>query len=430
MTRRSFLGRSAGVAVIGGVIGVVAGARAPAHARSVRLHVLRQVDVVPEADAVLRRMAPEAGRALGAEIVLEFVGSTDARPRLEAAIRSGRGPDILQLPWNWPHRYAGALLEVDDVVETISRSQGGVHDVFAASARVAGRWLAVPHALRTTAVAYRKSWHAEVGAPTFPRTWHEWLSCGRKLKARRRPVGQTLHSGSGDAAAFAYPLLWDFGGREVEPDGAVAIESRGAVEAVKFSRAFWTEACDEDGASWDDHGNDRAFAAGRVAATLDGAALYLAAKRRGDSLAPDVALAPLPSGPVAQTALHLPVQHAIARSSSHPDLAKAFLSWLHTDDSYGPWFEAQQGVCAGPTRRWEARAAWDRIDVPQRVLRLTARAALMPGHAGPASLAAAEAHGRAVVVEMFARAVRGQRAEDAVRWAGSELRTIYGGGRR
>jgi multiple sugar transport system substrate-binding protein len=426
MNRRSFLARAArGAAVAGGLAGILAGG-APARASRARLHVLRQVDVVPEADAELRLMAPQVGRLLGTEIEIEFVAGLDGRRRLEAALQSPHGPDVIQLPWDWPHRHAAALLEVDDVVEAMSWSQGDLHDVFGASARVAGRWLAVPHALRTTAVAYRRSWYAEAGAGAFPRTWDEWLSRGRKLKARGVPVGQTLAAGSADAAAFAYPLLWAFGGCEVAADGAtVAIESKGTTEAVKFMRAFWSEACDAGGATWDDDGNDRAFAAGRIGATVAGPSLYLATRRRGESLARDVALAPLPAGPVAQAALHLPEQHGVARSSRHPDLAKAFLLWLQTLEFHGPWLEAQQGVCVGPGTAWEASALWNRLDGSLRIMKAAGRSARTPGHPGPASHATAEAHRRAIVVQMFARVVRGLDAGAAVRWAGAELRAIH-----
>ena len=51
----------------------------------------------------------------------------------------------------------------------------------------------------------------------------------------------------------------------------------------------------------------------------------------------------------------------------------------------------------------------------------------MLGHAGPASAKASESYTKYVVVDMFARAAQGMKAEDAVRWAEGELKKIYEG---
>src|SRR5690349_22786777 len=46
---------------------------------------------------------------------------------------------------------------------TLFRSQGGYYDVFTSTSRVDGKWLAVPHGVVGNAIAYRRSWHHEVG---------------------------------------------------------------------------------------------------------------------------------------------------------------------------------------------------------------------------------------------------------------------------
>jgi multiple sugar transport system substrate-binding protein len=53
---------------------------------------------------------------------------------------------------------------------------------------------------------------------------------------------------------------------------------------------------------------------------------------------------------------------------------------------------------------------------------LTARA---PGWPGPSSRKAAEAVSKYVITDMYAKAVQGMPAEDAVKWAHAELVKIY-----
>ena len=55
-------------------------------------------------------------------------------------------------------------------------------------------------------IAYRKSWFEEIGVSKFPETWEEYREAGKKLKAKGRPIGQTLGHTFGDAPAFTYPL--------------------------------------------------------------------------------------------------------------------------------------------------------------------------------------------------------------------------------
>ncbi len=53
--------------------------------------------------------------------------------------------------------------------------------------------------------------------------------------------------------------------------------------SVKFMIDFWKEALDEGGLAWDDTNNNRAFLSGTICATLNGASIYLLAKRKPDT---------------------------------------------------------------------------------------------------------------------------------------------------
>ena len=48
-----------------------------------------------------------------------------------------------------------------------------------------------------------------------------------------------------------------------------------------------------------------------------------------------------------------------------------------------------------------------------------------PGFAGPADAKAAEVLSKYIVTDMYAKAVQGMAAEEAVKWAESELKKIY-----
>ena len=48
------------------------------------------------------------------------------------------------------------------------------------------------------------------------------------------------------------------------------------------------------------------------------------------------------------------------------------------------------------------------------------------GYAGPAGSKAAEVLSKYIIVDMYAKAVQGMPAEDAVKWAEGEVRKVYG----
>ena len=438
LSRRSLLKgtvAAGGVAAGAGIEGILAARRAPAWAQGTRIHMVRWVDFIPEADVELKRQAPEASKALGAEVVFEFINANDLQPRITAGIQSGSGADIIHMLWNWPQLYANGCADVTDVVEPIGQSQGGFYEVFEASGRVGGRWLAVPHGVGGNAVAYRRSWHAEIGLKEFPKTWDEWREAGKKLKAKGKPVGQALGHSFGDPPTFAYPLLWDFGGAEVDSTGKkVVINSKGAIESVKFLQAFWKECCDEGGLAWDDTNNNRAFHAGEISATLNGASIYIVAKRQKDKIKDEKGApmyediehaATLPSGPAGQLALYGASQHAIMKYSKNQKLAKDLLRWLHQKENYEKWFQINEGYSVGCTKMWEENPMWAKVDKPLQVFRQAARKTRAFGHPGPASAKATEAYTKYIIVDMYAKAAQGTKPEDAVKWAETELKKIY-----
>jgi hypothetical protein len=62
------------------------------------------------------------------------------------------------------------------------------------------------------------------------------------------PFGQTAGYTFGDAPLFWYPLLWSFGGKEIDADSkTVVLNSKETVESVKFGVGYWNDCCDPGG---------------------------------------------------------------------------------------------------------------------------------------------------------------------------------------
>jgi multiple sugar transport system substrate-binding protein len=436
MDRRGFLIVSAGAAAVAstGIEGIIAARHAPAYAQGTKLHILRWVDFIPACDVELKRQAGDASKALGAEVQFEFVNANDLQPRITAAIQSQSGPDIIMMLHNWPHLYASALTDMTDLADWQSKDQGAYYGQSQAASRVGNQWLSLPHGIVGLQMAYRKSWFNEIGQTRWPKTLDELRQVGMKLKKKGKPIGQTLGHTFGDAPAWSYPLLWSYGGMETDKNGKTALDSKETVESVKFMQAFWKDACDEGGLAWDDTNNNRAFLAGEISTTLNGASIYIAAKRgqdkikddKGEPMVRDIDHGPIPAGPKGAAAYHVAFSHAVMKYGKNQKLSKDFLKWLHGKEQFSKWFRVAEGFSVGSTKHWESHPLWETIDAPMKIYRQAAAASRMFGYAGPPSAKATEVYSKYIIVDMYAKAVQGMKAEDAVKWAAGELKKIYG----
>ncbi len=437
--RRTFLkvGGAVGLAAAaGGLEGILAAGRAPAYAQATKIHLLHWVDFIPEGDVELKRQIAEYNKQMKTEVTLETINANDLQARITAAIQSGTGADIIMMLHNWSHLYQSALADVSDLCEWKGNDQGGYYGQSEAAAREGRRWLALPYGIVGLLVNYRKSWFAEVGATHLPKTLDEYRKLGALLKKKGRPIGQTLGHTFGDAPAWTYPLLWTFGGAETDKTGKkVVLNSKETVESVKWMVAFWKEACDEGGLAWDDTNNNRAFHADEISATLNGASIYIVAKRKpegikdekGQPMWKDISHFPIPDGPKGPTpAYHVAFSHALMKYSKNQQAAKAFLKYLHSKEQFGKWFEIEAGYSVGATTFWEKHPMWEKTDEALKPFKTAARASRMFGYAGPPSARATEVFTKYVITDMYAKAVQGMPPQEAVKWAHGELLKIYG----
>src|SRR6266540_3141531 len=438
--RRSFLKFSGGGAIVaatGGMAGILASGRAPAYAQATTVHWLRWNDFVPASDQLLRReIAAECEKALGVKLNVETINGNDIQARVTSAIQSGSGPDIVCVLNNWAQLYGESLTDVSDIAEELGKSQGGFYETSKTVANDGRKWIAVPWSIVGLQIAYRKSWFAEIGYTDgkFPQTWEEYREAGKKLKAKGRPIGQTLGHTFGDAPVFTYPYLWSWGGKEVEADGkTVVLDSKQTVESVKFLVGFWKDALDEGGLAWDDSSNNRAFLSGTCSATNNGASIYIEALRKPDSyktekgapLWQDILHAPLPKGPGGQFSFHVPFSNMLMGYSKNQKGAKEFLRWISSKPVFDRWFTTQKGFSIGPTTDWEKHKLWgdDPVMLP---FKSAARTGRFAGYAGPSGRKSAEVLTKYILTDMYAKAVQGMPPEEAVKRAHAELTKIYG----
>jgi multiple sugar transport system substrate-binding protein len=99
----------------------------------------------------------------------------------------------------------------------------------------------------------------------IPDTWEELYEVGKKLKAKDHLFGFELGHGFGDNHGWLCPLLWSYGGHEVEADGkTVVIDSDETARAVDFARKFFKDCMLDDVLGWTDVSNNKAWFAEQI----------------------------------------------------------------------------------------------------------------------------------------------------------------------
>ncbi len=414
-------------AALGGLPRRVFAAQPPAYPKGTTLHMLQWLNYVAAGDDVFLAQAAEFGKQMGVEVQIERIDQNSIPTRTTAAIEAQAGPDIILLQNNFPHLYPNSLADVSDVAEEIGKAQGGYYELPIANANSGGSWLAVPQMVFSWAMNYREDHLKQAGYDRFPDTWEGFLEMGRKLKAIGHPIGQAFGHSVNDPNNYVYPLLWSYGGKEVEKDGkTVVFDSKQSLGAVRMNDILWKEAFDPTGLSWDDSSNNRAFLAGSISVTGNAPSIYIEAKKKLPQIAQAMNHAPMPKGPAGRFYQLPTTQSAVMKYSKNQKLAKEFIRWFMSKDQYTPWFRAMDTFAIPPTKMWHDDPLWIK-DPKTTVFRDVIKDSLWAGYAGPPSRQASEVLAKYLVLDTFVRSMtRRSSPEDALKWGVGQMKQIYG----
>lgn len=377
--------------------------------------ILSSFAFVPVADQVHQtQMDAWASQHKGWKVVQDLVSGDVLQEKITAVVEAGSGPDVLGLSQNQPLLYAGSLADHTSYVKEIIKKNGPFYDYVKANSVVNGKWKLVPTNVSPSTWVYRKDLWTLVGKPDFVTTYADMLKYGSQLVKQPKglPVGIALGNASGDSQGSWYPVLWSFGGQEVEKDGkTVAIESnktRAALEwAVEMynSGALWQKVVAwASGAS-----NNLAWAGETISATTNGSSIYVNSKAGGPNANPPEyaatgAIAVI-HGPKRGVALQSGGGYGITSWSKNKNAAGELLAYLMHKDNYTEWVSKDGGALFYPGHFLDDLPLWKQNPVLDAFNKSCAFS-LWPGWPGPPNRASANVYDQYLIVQMFARAVQ------------------------
>ncbi len=438
VSRRDFIKLSAG-----GIAATAAGSLLPASTpawaagsdykplfpieKGAKLQLLRWTGFVKTDEEYWHKNTKAFTQATGVPVQIQSITWTDVQPKSALAAQLGSGPDMIMGWYDDPFIYPDKLVDVSDVAEHLGKAHGGWYDV----ARSYGysedqkRWIAVPIGAPGNAMNYRKSWVGEAGYDEFPKDLDAFLDMSRKLKKNGHPIGLPLGHAVGDANSWTYWLLWGFGGKPVNEDNHVIINSKETREALKYAKALH-ETMAPGVSSWLDGNNNRAFLSGKISVAQNGISIWFVAQEQFPKIKDDVVTAANPVGPVGHpTTFNLFTQAFVFKYTQYPNAAKEYLRFMLEKNQAGPWITAMKGYVTPALKGYQDLPVWtsDPSITPYRdVLKGTH----FDGWAGSPGKQAANALNDFIVVDMFADVcVKGHSPADAAKTAEQRLKAIY-----
>ncbi|MDX1542270.1 MAG: extracellular solute-binding protein, partial [Geminicoccaceae bacterium] len=239
-------------------------------------------------------------QATGVQVQLDSEFFEDLRPKAAVAANVGDGPDIIWGIHADAHLYPDAMLDITDVAEHLGSKYGGWYDSAQYYGVRDGKWITLPFVFSGNLINYRQSMVQAAGFEQFPDNTDDMLKLAQKLKENGTPMGFALGNASGDGNAWTHWLIWSHGGKMVDENNNVVINSPETVEALKYGKAL-AENFVAGAGSWLDGNNNKAFLGGDISVTNNGISIYAAANAEGmTEIADDMQHAAYPVGPVGE----------------------------------------------------------------------------------------------------------------------------------
>lgn len=280
--------------------------------------------------------------------------------KIQTAIETKSGANIIQYA-NPPAVFAKALADVSDVAEALGSEGSGWLPAGPFQCVQDGKWIGVPLGQHNWFMNYRADWFKEEGADKFPDTWEDLLAVGKKLKAKGRLMGITFSDkAGGDGNAAPYLVLWAFGGKEFNPDGSLALDSKETIAALEYAIRFHNEAGDPGEVAYDDGANNAAFLAGKISMTPNVNTIYLPATKNNPELAKNMNHTIPPRGPAGRFGACTLPWWGILNHTKGADLdaAKDLIRQFFSIKNLSAFCKAGQGYILPMLPKYESEPTW------------------------------------------------------------------------
>jgi ABC-type glycerol-3-phosphate transport system substrate-binding protein len=327
------------------------------------LTVIAEDHWVPSYNPELKRQIEEWGAKRGVTVQIDFVGTRNSSTKLSAELVAKKGHDLITMHWTTPGLYQQHLAPLDDVAAALEKASGPWTESARYLCYLGGHWRAIPsHHEPSPANINVKHWKQIGFEPdqVGQLTWDQFLDAAKRLKEQNHPVGMAL-STDGDAANWLYPLLWSFGGRTVDKDGKIVVDSKETRNMMEYVKKLYP-LMPREVVGWSGADNNICMHSEICSWTSNGPTIYGVARMKNLPVLSDLDHVPFPSGPAGKFTSQSYSFWGIWNFSPNIDLAKDLLAFLMQKENYYKQIEASWGVYLPDLKAFEAHPVWHKGD--------------------------------------------------------------------
>ena len=274
ITRRHFLTTTTGA----GLAGVLATGIPPARGQQREISYLCWNNFAPLMDKKLAEIGQRFTKDTGIKLKIDHIAAAQQAAKYASEVQSQAGHDLVEMRMHFPWLYEGQLIDLGDVVADLEKKYGKVLSSAAETARVHGTWRAVPQYHAMFVATYREDLFKKAGLK-IPDTWEDLYTVGKELKKMGNPVGIPI-SQNYDSISTAGPVLWSFGGMEIDKDGkTVRINTPQTALMIEWYKKMFRDCMEPEVLSWDDASNNQAIQQGKAGWIHNPVSAYIVAKQ-------------------------------------------------------------------------------------------------------------------------------------------------------
>ncbi len=367
----------------------------------------------------------------GVKVRVDYISWEDIRPQTAVVANTGAGPDIVLGFSSDPQIYASKIANLTELADYLGAKYGGWQElaVLYGTKWKTKDWISIPVGGGAGPTVYRQSWVKQAGYDRIPDDLDGFLKLCQDLQKIGHPCGFSLGHALGDANGFANWLLWSHNAMLVDEDGKVALDSKETLAALDYATEL-QKTMVSGTLSWNDSGNNKAFAAGDISLTFNGVSIYYVLKTASDpklnAMAVDTQHQLPPKGVATRTPMSAtPMNAMVFNHTKYPNAAKEYLRFMMEADQYGPWLSNCIGYWCNSLKAYSKMKFW--TEDPKLAPYASAMdTPYYDGYKGPVTPASSAVTANYTVVDMFASVVTGNATpQDAIKRAAQQAARYY-----
>ena len=271
-TRRQFLATTSA-----GLAGILAAGVPPARGQQREISYLCWNNFAPASDKKLAEIGQRFTKDTGIKIRIDHIAAPQQAAKYASEVQTQAGHDIVEMRMHFPWLYEPQLVDLGDIVGELEKKYGKALSAATETAKVNGVWRAVPQYRTFFVAAYREDLFKKASLKV-PDTWEDLYTVGKELKKMGNPVGIPI-SQNYDTISTAGPVLWSFGGMEVDKDGkTVRINSPATEQMIEWYKKMFRDCMEPEVLSWTDASNNESLQQGKAGWIHNPVSAYIVAR--------------------------------------------------------------------------------------------------------------------------------------------------------